>query len=198
MSSVHEHFIKKVASSTVASIRHRLLIANLKRRTDSVRRRSVGDVSLSNNYCLNDEPQISALRFEHCILDGKKTKIHRVFVQCSDSGSTARVGWVVNDDCNICMVCNAVKFNGFLHGKHHCRACGNIVCASCSSRTVNVADLNCSEPVRVCSQCYYGQVSALTKSALGNVTIVNDLFAGSCVSSVQRHVGRILWANPSW
>ncbi|KAJ0399714.1 hypothetical protein ATCC90586_002707 [Pythium insidiosum] len=58
--------------------------------------------------------------------------------------------WVANSDRKACAVC--VK-GFFFHRKHHCRACGEVVCSSCAPlRDLDepVFDMN---QVRVCSKC---------------------------------------------
>ncbi|GLD94824.1 hypothetical protein PINS_up003449 [Pythium insidiosum] len=58
--------------------------------------------------------------------------------------------WVSNSDRKACAVC--VK-GFFFHRKHHCRACGEVVCSSCAPlRDLDepVFDMN---QVRVCSKC---------------------------------------------
>ena len=39
--------------------------------------------------------------------------------------------------------------------KHHCRACGSLVCHPCSSNRVALSDLGLESPARVCDGCYY-------------------------------------------
>lgn len=59
-----------------------------------------------------------------------------------------------------CMVCST-SFGIFTY-KHICRACGNIVCSSCSPSSAMIQELsgpsagNCG-PQRVCSLCFWGQ-----------------------------------------
>ena len=58
------------------------------------------------------------------------------------------------DDSNIvnnCYVC----FNNFnfFNRKHHCRACGNIVCNKCSTNKKPVPIYGYYDPVRICDKC---------------------------------------------
>jgi hypothetical protein len=68
------------------------------------------------------------------------------------------VGWVVLSDVTACMVCSE-RFSTIFPRKHHCRACGNVVCLKCSPRDVPIAELGSAEPVKVCIQCDAGQVN---------------------------------------
>lgn len=160
----HEHFIKKTASKTVVSVKHILVTSGQQRRVDSVRRKStisstppLGRRSDVSTAAGRTEPMITSLRFEYCVIRGRKKKIHRVFVCCGDSGSYCRVGWVLNDDVDACMVCHSLFYEALVSGKHHCRACGNIVCSSCSAGRAIVCEVQALGLVRVCSQCYFGQ-----------------------------------------
>lgn len=67
-------------------------------------------------------------------------------------------GWVVDGDTDTCMNCYEVKF-GFFNWRHHCRLCGNVVCETCSSKTVDLSNergyyVRESGASRVCSSCY--------------------------------------------
>jgi hypothetical protein len=53
---------------------------------------------------------------------GLDTSVRRVFVLYG----SYRVGWVHDADVQHCMVCRS-DF-GFFKRKHHCRACGSVVC----------------------------------------------------------------------
>jgi len=61
-----------------------------------------------------------------------------VFTNNSELGRYYKLGWILDDDIDNCMICNYLfqknNFNFiFKSDKHHCRACGNIICSSCSS-----------------------------------------------------------------
>ncbi|KAK0416251.1 hypothetical protein QR680_012377 [Steinernema hermaphroditum] len=60
--------------------------------------------------------------------------------------------WIPDEECSHCMLCEA-KFN-VLNRRHHCRACGRVLCGKCcSSRRVlaYMADQNAKQ--RVCEPC---------------------------------------------
>lgn len=65
------------------------------------------------------------------------------------------VGWILDNCVDQCMVCNA-NFN-ILCRRHHCRACGNVVCSSCSPIVVEIVELKEWGPQRTCKLCYWGQ-----------------------------------------
>ena len=60
--------------------------------------------------------------------------------------------WIPDDAATHCMICAKAKFTP-MNRKHHCRRCGKIVCALCSSKKLLLAS-QCSEPVRVCDPCF--------------------------------------------
>jgi len=59
--------------------------------------------------------------------------------------------WVPNDSSTVCAMCKRA-FRPLLNRKHHCRSCGNLVCAACTTfRPLPV--LGYATPVRVCKSC---------------------------------------------
>lgn len=59
--------------------------------------------------------------------------------------------WVPDDMITQCVVCNA-EFGPRLP-LHHCRACGQGVCSSCSPNLRSVKERGWDHPVRVCNNC---------------------------------------------
>ncbi|KAH3876984.1 hypothetical protein DPMN_000837 [Dreissena polymorpha] len=55
-------------------------------------------------------------------------------------------------DGEMCLECT-VKFS-LKNRKHHCRHCGRLLCAKCSSKDMPIIKYNLSKPVRVCDVCF--------------------------------------------
>lgn len=58
--------------------------------------------------------------------------------------------WIEDSVAPNCLRCSA-KFN-FLRARHHCRICGNVICASCSSKRFMTS--SSSPALRACNSCY--------------------------------------------
>lgn len=121
--------------------------------------------SIKNNNDIYRDPSkakekqfIYGLRRDTFLIRGEFKIFHRVFVKCEQSGKYAYLGWVINDDAQACMVCQEDFFSLFTTGKHHCRACGILMCYKCSVKEAIVAPIENYKPVRVCTQCFYDQV----------------------------------------
>lgn len=59
--------------------------------------------------------------------------------------------WIPDARVTMCMSCTS-PFT-LTNRRHHCRACGNVVCGSCSESTAPLVYLNYTE-ARVCDKCY--------------------------------------------
>eukprot|EP01052_Picozoa_sp_SAG31_P005128 SAG31_NODE_221_length_19918_cov_8.483829_7_plen_356_part_00 len=59
--------------------------------------------------------------------------------------------WVPNSARTNCMRCPQ-RFS-FFHRRHHCRRCGHLLCAACSSNRVVITDSGSRKAQRVCSRC---------------------------------------------
>ncbi|GFO23266.1 fyve, rhogef and ph domain-containing protein 4 [Plakobranchus ocellatus] len=65
-------------------------------------------------------------------------------------GKTAPV-WIPDDAATMCMLCQ-MAFN-MLRRRHHCRACGKLICRSCSPKNAPL-QYNKGKIERVCTVCY--------------------------------------------
>ncbi|CAD6193585.1 unnamed protein product [Caenorhabditis auriculariae] len=60
--------------------------------------------------------------------------------------------WVPDGEASRCMACGRTQFN-IVQRRHHCRSCGHVVCAACSSHTFRLDNVH-KKPVRVCDACF--------------------------------------------
>jgi hypothetical protein len=85
--------------------------------------------------------------------------VRRVFVETDDSGVYSKVGWIMSCDITACMICS-LSFSSLISFfiKHHCRACGSVVCLNCYVNNIVVHEIINSEPTKVCKLCYNDNV----------------------------------------
>ncbi|KAH8279650.1 hypothetical protein KR044_006745 [Drosophila immigrans] len=60
--------------------------------------------------------------------------------------------WVPDAEASICMHCKKTQFT-FVQRRHHCRNCGAVVCAACSSKKFLLPQQS-TKAQRVCDACY--------------------------------------------
>ncbi|KAG8225430.1 hypothetical protein J437_LFUL004251 [Ladona fulva] len=68
--------------------------------------------------------------------------------------------WVPDGMAPRCMSCEAVFT--VVRRRHHCRNCGKVFCARCSSNSVPLPRYGHVKPVRVCNRCFMYQVTPFT------------------------------------
>jgi superfamily II helicase len=83
--------------------------------------------------------------------------IYRCFIQADDSKDLSNVGWIINETCQFCPLCNHT-FTSVFRAKHHCRRCGDIICSSCS-RYGKLKGFDDLGSVIVCRGCFDQKVS---------------------------------------
>lgn len=88
------------------------------------------------------------MKEEQIEVNGKEIIVHRVYMLYG----AYRVGWILDEDIHSCMECQ-VEFN-FLTRRHHCRACGNIICSNCSPYKATIPTLDELNGSRVCVNCF--------------------------------------------
>eukprot|EP00939_MAST-03C_sp_MAST-3C-sp1_P002762 g2762.t1 len=60
--------------------------------------------------------------------------------------------WVPDEKRDNCSICKA-EFTFFFRRKHHCRACGEVVCHECASTFLTIPWIGIEDQVRVCDFC---------------------------------------------
>ena len=93
-------------------------------------RHKIRQVETKKHHLDNQVPAVIATQTEAIARCGSCSAAERVFVLAIDSGSYGKVGWILQEHVNSCMICNDPF--GFFLSKHHCRACGNVICSKCS------------------------------------------------------------------
>ena len=86
------------------------------------------------------EFRLRRLESERVTIRGDKKNVQRLYIHTKDSGKYSDVGWIVNDGVEDCMLCGET-FGLFLY-RHHCRSCGNLLCATCCPYRARVQELN--------------------------------------------------------
>ncbi|ETV75270.1 hypothetical protein H257_10456 [Aphanomyces astaci] len=75
--------------------------------------------------------------------------------------------WQPDHTSDACTACNG-EFNSWTRRRHHCRACGCLVCADCSPSLIALPQLGYATPVRVCKTCQ--PTTRTLSTALSNVS----------------------------
>ena len=70
----------------------------------------------------------------------------------SSHAQLPRPTWIPDNEVSACLLCNQ-KFS-LVTRKHHCRACGKVICAKCSKNKKALTQLGYLEEQRVCDFCY--------------------------------------------
>lgn len=96
---------------------------------------------------------------ERMRIGDKEFQFRRVYVT---QDHPYKIGWVVDFDISFCMICRS-DFSWFRgRAKHHCRACGLLVCYECSPFTAEIRHIEEKDGSRVCKNCFGLKPGVLT------------------------------------
>uniref|UniRef100_UPI00398E6179 FYVE, RhoGEF and PH domain-containing protein 4-like isoform X1 n=2 Tax=Pristiophorus japonicus TaxID=55135 RepID=UPI00398E6179 len=108
----------------------------------------------------NKEEWIKALKNTIQDFNQKNETFRSAIAKEGEQGSevsTAELGmraprWIRDNEVTLCMKCKE-PFNALTRRRHHCRACGYVVCWKCSDYKANLA-YDTSKLSKVCKDCY--------------------------------------------
>lgn len=81
-------------------------------------------------------------------------------VPCSSNEEDRPPIWIPDVEAPKCMSCGA-NFT-VVKRRHHCRNCGKVFCARCSSNSVPLPKFGHIKPVRVCNKCFMYHLTPFT------------------------------------
>uniref|UniRef100_T2MIM2 Hepatocyte growth factor-regulated tyrosine kinase substrate n=1 Tax=Hydra vulgaris TaxID=6087 RepID=T2MIM2_HYDVU len=101
------------------------------------------------NHVFRNKPQFQPILATYNLLKMEGVKFPEL--KESDAMFTADHApeWKEGDVCNLCRT----KFS-MLTRQHHCRACGEVFCNKCSSKTSIIPKIGMEREVRVCDTCF--------------------------------------------
>ncbi|EQC25298.1 hypothetical protein SDRG_16821 [Saprolegnia diclina VS20] len=99
-------------------------------------------------WCIasDDDNNLAALSRSQRYINGAKPR--RIVLGAIEQAPL----WEDDDIADACSSCN-VEF-GLFHRKHHCRACGDVVCGTCASGFETIRKFDITTPVRICHSCF--------------------------------------------
>lgn len=117
------------------------------------------------------KPFILAVRESNITLNGSLIDLQRVFVKVKGASVLCSVGWVLDKNLTMCMQC--CRSFSMSKGKHHCRACGDLLCSHCCFRKTFINGAELLGRFLVCTKCF--------SCATGKANITGSLDWGSKV-----------------
>jgi hypothetical protein len=105
------------------------------------------------DYAELEEESDTLIEFDHTEICYPGTYDNTIIRRIYLKDGSYHCGWVVDSDVSACMSCGE-DFMLNIFGKHHCRACGNIVCSECSPYVADVQPLHEVGGSRICRDCF--------------------------------------------
>ncbi|MGH0176881.1 UNVERIFIED_CONTAM: hypothetical protein FKN15_073796 [Acipenser sinensis] len=110
-------------------------------------------VNISRTFLVSGKQRSLELQSRHeiCIPTNKTEEEKKDWVQNTDLGCRAPTP-IREKEVTLCMTCQE-SFNSITKRRHHCKACGHVVCGRCSEFRARLMYDN-NRPNRVCVDCY--------------------------------------------
>lgn len=136
-----------------------------------------GDQSEYNNYARVASPDVATittsgiseavnnymtLATAECVVGDEVVSTTVPCCSSNDSDSDRPPIWIPDTEAPKCMSCGA-NFT-VVKRRHHCRNCGKVFCARCSSNSVPLPKYGHMKPVRVCNKCFMYHLTPFTMS----------------------------------
>jgi len=87
--------------------------------------------------------------------------------------------WQPDDSSSACTTCGE-EFTTWMRRRHHCRACGCLVCADCSPNFTPLPDMGYNTAVRVCNDCNTPSLNYNSASDSPNCSDCEDMEFEHC------------------
>ncbi|XP_028143436.1 hepatocyte growth factor-regulated tyrosine kinase substrate [Diabrotica virgifera virgifera] len=115
------------------------------------------------NYAFRKNPKHGALKNIMTLMKAEGYKFPTLRESDAMFSADTAPEWADGDVCHRCRV----PFS-MIQRKHHCRACGQVFCGQCTSKTSTLPKYGIEKEVRVCDSCYdeATKPSAASKAAL--------------------------------
>jgi hypothetical protein len=97
--------------------------------------------------------QLVDVREDTLAVDTRRITYKRCYIETNDSGPLKNVGWVINENVSVCLICNK-DFGVLKRWRHHCRACGDLVCTACSNYAKKIKGYDKLGKFKVCVNCH--------------------------------------------
>eukprot|EP01083_Nonionella_stella_P153011 491105_1 len=91
----------------------------------------------------------------------------------SDGGQVVAPVWHQDDSATVCSQCG-VSFSTF-NRRHHCRRCGSLVCGTCSQQRAVISQIDSSNAVRVCDNCFKALEDEKVQASLSHASQTGPL-----------------------
>eukprot|EP00062_Callorhinchus_milii_P004695 gi/632943331/ref/XP_007886892.1/ PREDICTED: hepatocyte growth factor-regulated tyrosine kinase substrate isoform X4 [Callorhinchus milii] len=120
-----------------------------KRQTEPNVRTKILQLIQAWSHAFRNEPKYKVVQDTYQIMK-VEGNVFPEFKECDAMFVSERApDWVDAEECHRCRV----QF-GVMTRKHHCRACGQIFCGKCSSKSSTIPKFGIEREVRVCEPCF--------------------------------------------